>query len=180
MAVERIIIDSFMYEMSIRGANFCQVISNMQVTHDIPSITPGNQKCIGAAPAFISSAIMIVGFDIIIIVFVDIDSSAAVISIADPTAWMMKYFRADSIERCSAFFAIIGINDNRLISNPIHAPNQDEDETLIIVPIIRVNMNNVVDFFIIRIEDVSYRWGMSPIAYLAYNSCTMVFRHVRF
>jgi len=34
----------FTYEISMRGAIFCHVISVMELTHPIPSITPGNQK----------------------------------------------------------------------------------------------------------------------------------------
>lgn len=39
---------------------------------------------------------------------------------------------------------IKGINDNKLISNPIQAPNQELDEIVIIVPIIRMVKNIIL------------------------------------
>lgn len=54
------IIGDLVYDRSIRGAIFCHVIKIMQFIHENPSITPGNQKCRGAAPAFISKAIEII------------------------------------------------------------------------------------------------------------------------
>lgn len=36
----------------IRGANFCQVASNIQDIHDMEVITDGNQKWKGAIPSF--------------------------------------------------------------------------------------------------------------------------------
>ena len=43
---------------------------------------------------------------------------------------------------------IKGINDNKLISNPIQAPNQDVDETVTRVPLTRVIKNNSLDEFL--------------------------------
>ena len=53
-------------------------------------------------------------------------------------------------------FDIIGINDNKLISNPIHALNQEFDETVINIPRSSVIKNNIfVELFIIRIERIT-------------------------
>ena len=41
-----------------------------------------------------------------------------------------------------------GINDNKLISNPIQAPNQEVDEIVIKVPLIKVIRNNNLDEFL--------------------------------
>lgn len=38
-------------------------------------------------------------------------------------AWIKKYFIDDSLEYLLLFIFIIGINDNKLISNPIHVPS---------------------------------------------------------
>lgn len=43
---------------------------------------------------------------------------------------------------------IKGINDNKLISNPIQAPNQEVEETVIRVPLIRVIKNKSLDEFL--------------------------------
>jgi hypothetical protein len=43
---------------------------------------------------------------------------------------------------------IKGINDNKLISNPIHAPNQEFEEIVINVPLINVIKNNNLDEFL--------------------------------
>jgi hypothetical protein len=39
-------------------------------------------------------------------------------------------------------FIIKGIKDNKLISNPIHAPNHEVEEIVINVPLIKVIKNN--------------------------------------
>jgi hypothetical protein len=65
--------------------------------------------------------------------------------------------------------SISGINDSKLISNPIHAPNHELEDTAIKIPVI-----NVVDKRIFvellgmqRREDLLYLWGMNPLAYLS-------------
>lgn len=148
-------IDDDMYDINIKGASFCHVISNIQFFHLIPSITPGNQKWTGAAPAFISKATVIIINDT---VFVCIDfvsvSMAAMTNVADADAWMMKYFIADSECRWFSVLNNSGINDNKLISIPIHALNHDDDEILMRVPITRVTVNRIFDnFMLIRIEN---------------------------
>lgn len=60
------------------------------------------------------------------------------INIEEANAWVKKYFKEDSEE--NKFFVLIirGIKDNKLISNPIHIPSQEEEEMEIKVPIIIV------------------------------------------
>jgi hypothetical protein len=56
-------------------------------------------------------------------------------------ACIKKYLMADSVELGD--FIRSGINLSKFISNPIQAVNQDEAETVIKVPIIRVVKNRV-------------------------------------
>jgi hypothetical protein len=62
----------------------------------------------------------------------------------DANAWVKKYFKVASEENKLFVFIDIGINDKRLISNPIQTLNQDEDEILINVPKISVIKNNIL------------------------------------
>jgi len=89
------------YEIRASGATFCHVISNMQLFHLKPSITPGNQKCIGAAPAFRSSAKTRGVFNTHEKKMVDaiVDAMAIVMIITDPTACTIKYLIEDSVVR---------------------------------------------------------------------------------
>lgn len=66
------------------------------------------------------------------------------INMADAKACVKKYFREDSEE--NKFFVLIirGIKDNKLISNPIHIPNQEEEEIEIKVPIIIDKKNTIL------------------------------------
>ena len=68
--------------------------------------------------------------------------------IEEAKAWIKKYFKAAS-EDIKLFVLIIkGINDNKLISNPIQAPNQEVDEIVIKVPLVKVIRNNNLDEFL--------------------------------
>jgi len=62
----------------------------------------------------------------------------------EANAWVKKYFSVASEENKLFVFIDIGINDKRLISNPIQILNQDEDEILIKVPKINVIKNNIL------------------------------------
>lgn len=46
----------------------------------------------------------------------------------EANTWTKKYLIADSVDREFLLSIINGINDNKLISNPIHIPNHEEDE----------------------------------------------------
>lgn len=67
--------------------------------------------------------------------------------------------------------SIRGINDNKLISKPIHAPNHELDEIEIIVPPIKVDRKRVfVGLLCIKKKrnNCLYKWDMNPLALLAY------------
>lgn len=64
--------------------------------------------------------------------------------IDDAIACTRKYLIEDSDENELFFELIKGINDNRLISSPIHVPNHDWDEIVIVVPIIKVVINIIL------------------------------------
>lgn len=59
--------------------------------------------------------------------------------IIEANTWVRKYLIADSDESKFLLSIIRGINDNKLISNPIHTPNQDDEEIAIKEPLITIN-----------------------------------------
>ena len=63
----------------------------------------------------------------------------------DAIAWIKKYFNEASVDiRLFLLLSLIkGIKDNKLISNPIQAPNQEFDEIVIIVPVIKIIRNKI-------------------------------------
>ena len=66
-------------------------------------------------------------------------------------ACVRKYFSDASEENKLFNFIVKGIKDNKLISNPIHTLNQDEEQILIIVPKNKVDKNNILyEFFKIK------------------------------
>lgn len=58
--------------------------------------------------------------------------------IADASAWVRKYFRLASDENWLVSEEMSGIKDSRLSSRPIQIVNQEEEETAIIIPNIKV------------------------------------------
>jgi hypothetical protein len=62
-------------------------------------------------------------------------------------AWIRKYFKDASEVKICLLFDIIGINDSKLISNPIHALNQEFDETVINIPSRRVIKKSIFHLF---------------------------------
>lgn len=60
----------------------------------------------------------------------------------DAIACVKKYFNEASEDFKLLISFIKGINDNKLISSPIHAPSQEFDETAIIDPNIKVKINS--------------------------------------
>jgi hypothetical protein len=64
---------------------------------------------------------------------------------------------------------IEGINDIRLISNSIHAPSHELEDTDTNTPPTRVvNKRGLVELLGIREENVIlYLWGMNPLAYFS-------------
>lgn len=65
------------------------------------------------------------------------------------------------------FVVNMGINESKLISNPIQTPNQEFDEMDKIVPINIIDRNrSFVELLFIKKERVVdlYKWGMNPLA----------------
>lgn len=87
-------------------------------------------------------------------------------NVAEANAWIRKYFKDASVVNILSLLEIRGINDNKLISNPIHAPNQEFDEIVINNPLIKVDKNRIfVEVWVTRRERFFlYKWGMNPLA----------------
>jgi len=60
-------------------------------------------------------------------------------------AWVKKYFKEDSVDFKLFLSLIRGIKDNKLISKPIQAPNQELEVTVIIVPVIITIKNKIFE-----------------------------------
>jgi len=130
------------YDRRERGAIFWIVIRIITWSHWSPSITLGNQKWKGAAPAFNNKATV---KSVVARSPDDIIKDADIIIIEEPKAWIKKYFKAASEEYWLFLEEISGINDKRLSSSPIQAPNQEEEEMESVVPNIRVEKNKIWD-----------------------------------
>lgn len=131
-----------------------------------PSITIGNQKWKGAIPVFNikAEAKIILILAMLKFIFHSIKNENKIIEnnkILEAKAWVRKYFKEASEENKLFNFIVKGTKDNKLISKPIHTLNQDEEETLIIVPKNNVNKNSILyEFFKIkkkRIKTFIYR-----------------------
>lgn len=147
-----------LYDRSIKGAIFCQVINIKPFIQFNPSITPGNQKWKGAAP-ILRRREELISMEINTLFtkkeLPELNIRAAIITVksrvAEASAWVKKYFSEASVERRLFVFVIKGIKDNKLISNPIHAPNHELAETEINVPLTKVMKNkNLVGLLSIR------------------------------
>lgn len=66
----------------------------------------------------------------------------------DARACAKKYFREASVDIKLLDSFIRGINDNKLISNPIHALNHEFEEIVNNVPIIRIDKNKILEEFL--------------------------------
>lgn len=66
----------------------------------------------------------------------------------EANAWVKKYFSEASVDIKLFVFIIRGINDNKLISSPIHTPNQEFEEIEINVPNIIENKKINLDGFL--------------------------------
>lgn len=135
-----------MYDTTLIGANFCQVIRIKEFSHDKPSITLGNHKWKGALPNFniILEVIIIDSYSIFIILKLKLYLIMNIIDlnkkIIDANTWVKKYLIADSEDKIFLLSIIRGINDNKLISNPIQIPNQEDEERVIIEPTIIIQI----------------------------------------
>lgn len=70
--------------------------------------------------------------------------------IADPMAWVIKYFRDASLQRTFLFLDSKGIIESKLISSPNHIPIHEYDEMAISVPIIKDVENIILYIFVIK------------------------------
>lgn len=134
------------YEIKNKGAIFCQVIKIKAFIQDNPSIISGNQKWKGAVPLFKNRVERIIFSEKFwkTLQFKLKNRYKLIIEnkrIIEAKAWVKKYFKDLSVEIILLLF-IRGINDNKLISNPIHTLIQELAEILIKVPIIKHKMNN--------------------------------------
>lgn len=145
-----------MYEISIKGAIFCQVIKINLLIQFNPSITPGNQKWKGAAPLFnnkvdkINKSLKLL-FIIQLLLKNNIIKIIANNKIDEAKAWVKKYFNL--LSEVIKFFLpsfIKGINESKLISNPIHAPNQELEEIVIKEPEINIIKKILLEIFLIK------------------------------
>lgn len=141
-------IEFILYMIRTIGAIFCHVLIKKQFIHDSPSITSGNQKWNGAAPIFVRRAefkiaikVILVGNIVIWIFTIIIIIAIIIVDLA--RACVIKYLIEASDERLSFSF-IIGIMDKRLISNPIHIPSQEYDDSTIIVLLNKVVRNIIL------------------------------------
>lgn len=124
------------------GASFCQVVIISAVFSEVPCRTSGNQKCRGARPSFIASAIvsmMQAGWFVnCVISQVLVDHALIVLanrSVAEAAAWVRKYFAAASVARGWCCLAIRGMMARVFSSSPIQARSQWVLDRVMIVPI---------------------------------------------
>ena len=68
---------------------------------------------------------------------------------AEAKAWTKKYFSEASVVIKFLALFIIGMKANKLISNPIQAPNHVVEDTVIRVPKNRVKINKGLETFLI-------------------------------
>lgn len=110
----------------------------------------GNQKWKGAAPIF-NSRVDIIIIEVndslisIFILFFNIKIIDENNKTVEANAWVKKYFKDASVEVKLLLSLSRGIKDNKLISSPIQAPNQELDVTVIIVPIIIIVKNKIFE-----------------------------------
>jgi len=84
-------------------------------------------------------------------------------NVAEASTCTIKYFNEASVLYMFLMLDIREINDIRLISRPIHAPNHEleyTDTKRILVELLGIREESVI----------LYLWGMNPLAYLAYFS----------
>jgi len=174
---------SIRYDININGAAFCTVINSAQFSHLNPSITPGNHQWSGAAPLFSSKGVQII-IDVYRFLSNENRSSVNVFivtknnSVAEASTWMMKYFNEASVLYIFLMLDIKGINDIRLISKPIHAPNHELEDTDTNTPPTKVISRRIfVELLGIREESDTLFMGYEPISFnLAYFSTLILFR----
>jgi len=87
------------------------------------------------------------------------------IRIEEAIAWVIKYLMAASTELNFILLIRRGAILIKLISSPIQAENQEEEEIVTKVPKISVGINiRCLKVTIIKKKNKFYKWGMNPIA----------------
>jgi len=175
----------FIKDNMIKGAIFCHVKIIKHWGHSINIITCGNQKWRGATPAFaIRLREIINSLSWVILNMEKLEfKKIHIIKVVDATACTKKYLIEASTERYIILLIRMGAILIKLISSPIQAENQDEEEIVITDPIKRDGIKiKYLDLIKIKKKKIIYfyRWGMNPRAYLAYLFMIGCVGHVNF
>ena len=122
------------------GATFCTVIKMMHSGQEIPCITLGNHRWKGAAPIFINRADRIIISGVCKWGEKIRATGVALTIIADPRAWIRKYFNAASEVYILVLDVMRGKKDNKFNSKPIQAINHEVEDVAITAPRSRVHV----------------------------------------
>lgn len=109
------------------------------MNHLETAIVLGNQKCIGAKPAFSINLVINI---IDLVKGREEEVRVAVRSKAEPLAWAIKYFAAASFRFCIFECSRKGIKEYKLISSPIQMINHEWLESLRNIPKIIKKIKN--------------------------------------
>jgi hypothetical protein len=142
------------------GAIFCHVVSKKQLYQFIFSIISGTHIWNGDIPILIKILIVIIVVIVSLIITGDIiingHNKILINNTIDPNVCTKKYIMQASDLKLFFLLEIIGINDIKLISNPIHADNQLLDLITIIVLVIIIIKNNILlEFFTIKKKKIN-------------------------
>jgi hypothetical protein len=88
-------------------------------------------------------------------------------NVAEANTCTIKYFNEASVLYIFLTLDIKGINDIKLISRPIHAPNNELEDTAINIPPTKVVSKRIlVEFLGIREESFTLFMGYEPISFI--------------
>lgn len=148
ITIENLLLNKLIINILI-GAIFCQVTIIKQFIQSKPSITSGNHEWKGAIPNFMNRAEWNINKNTLEKFTIKKSKLFSMmiiekINIVEAKAWIMKYFKTDSLELLEFILVNRGINDNKLISIPNHIINQEYDDKVIKEPkIIEIKNNNL-------------------------------------
>lgn len=157
VATKAIVVLKLRYDMINNGAILCQVINIRHEYHSIFFIMDTNQKWNGGSPNFIIMLIIRTRWvgSIISIVWVDLIKMENNINI-DLMAWIRKYIIHPSDKGVFFVLNTRGINDIRLISNPIQILIQLFDlKTNSVLKITIEKNNNLFEYLKIKKKKIS-------------------------
>lgn len=128
------------------GASFCHVVKIRHVIRLNPCKTSGSQRWNGAIPSLIARATVKIVNDVLSFILIMVHSPVVhafrIVENkirAEAAACVKKYFVADSVARGWCILVIKGIIASVLISSPIHARNQCELDSVVVVPTARLD-----------------------------------------